>query len=257
MTTSPLAGRRIVVTRSRTQASGLSKRLAELGAHVIEVPLIRIADPEDGAAALDAAMAELATYAWVVLTSPNAAERFVRAAGADIGVWSGDDAPQIAVVGPATAAVVEAAGLAVGLMPETHVGDSLVAVFPRGEGRVLFPAADKARPVVEAGLQERGWSVTRVTAYRTMPADINDEQRNAIAEADTITFTSSSTVQFFCQNVGPDAAPETIACIGPITAEQARREGLTPTIVAGEHTVDGLVTALCDHAATHGRSDRP
>jgi len=257
VTSSPLAGRRIVVTRSRSQASELTQRLRDLGALVDEIPLIRIVAPVDNGQALEDAVRGLPSYQWVVLTSPNAAGRFVAAGGAESPVWARANRPRIGAVGPATARAVEAAGLPVDLMPDRHVADALVEAFPSGSGQVLFPAADKARSTVPQGLTERGWSVTRVTAYRTVPAPVSADQREAISGADMVTFTSSSTVEFFCQNFGADAAPEIVACIGPVTAATAEREGLTPAIVAATHTIAGLVEAVVHHAASHPRNSRP
>jgi uroporphyrinogen-III synthase len=111
-------------------------------------------------------------------------------------------------------------------------------------GRVLLARAEVARDVLPDGLRARGWAVDVVDAYRTVSAAVTDEQRAAIASADVITFTSSSTVDRFVEAVGADAVPSVVACIGPVTAETARGHGLTVDVEAGVHTVGGLVDAL-------------
>jgi uroporphyrinogen-III synthase len=106
-----------------------------------------------------------------------------------------------------------------------------------------------ARDVLPAELRARGWDVEVVEAYRTVPVPISAETRAAAARADAITFTSSSTVTMFLEAAGRDAVPPVVACIGPVTAETARRHGLTVAVEAEVHTVDGLVRALVDALA--------
>ena len=105
-----------------------------------------------------------------------------------------------------------------------------------------------ARDVLPDGLRAAGWEVDVVDAYRTVPAHLTDEQRSAAATADTVTFTSSSTVERYLELLGTDAVPATVACIGPITAATARERGLEVDVEAAEHSIAGLVAALVDHA---------
>jgi len=248
----PLFGRRVVVTRTRQQASALSRALRDLGAEPMEVPVIEVVDPVDGGAALRRAMERLDQYDWVVITSPNGAAR-VRAALADVGrdarAFAG---ARIAAIGPATAAALAAAGLRADLVPEQFVAESLLDAMASGggPGRALLARAEVARDVLPEGLRERGWTVDVVDAYRTVPATVTDEQREAITGADVITFTSSSTVDRFVEAAGIDAVPPVVACIGPVTAATARRHGLTVEVEADVHTVPGLVDALVRWART-------
>lgn len=237
-----LTGARVAVTRARTQASKLATQLRARGATPIEAPTIEIVDPADGGAAL----AERATggtgWDWVVVTSPNGAHRFVAALG------SSPRPRRLAAIGPATAAVLEAAGLVVDLLPTRHVAEGLLEVFPppgAGAGRrLLLPQAGAARPVLRDGLAGLGWDVDAVEAYRTVAPEITDAQRRAVATADAITFTSSSTVTNFLASYGRDVLPPIVASIGPITSETARMAGISVTIEADPHTIDGLVSAL-------------
>jgi uroporphyrinogen III methyltransferase / synthase len=239
----PLFGRKVVVTRAREQASALSERLRAEGAEPIEVPTIRIADPDDGGAALRRAVDRIGIYDWVVLTSPNGARRLLDALrdARDLG------GVQIAAIGPGTADVLREGNLVADLVPERFVAESLLEALPRpgpAAGRVLLARAAVARDLLPEGLRTRGWEVDVVDTYRTVPIAIADEQRSTVADADVVTFTSSSTVDRFVEALGVDAVPSVVACIGPITAETARRHGLSVDLVAELHTISGLVDEL-------------
>ena len=238
----PLLGRRIVVTRAREQASELAEALSALGAEVLEVPTIRIAEPADGGAALRQAAAALASYDWVVLTSARAVERLL-AVLRDARAFG---AARVAAVGPGTAGALAERGLLADLVPEEAVGEALVEAFPTGTGRVLVPAAAGARDVVPAGLGAKGWMVDLVEAYRTEPETPPADLLARAAGADAVTFTSSSTVANYLAAAGTSGLPSAVVCIGPVTADAARRAGVTVTAVADPHTLDGLVDALVD-----------
>ena len=242
----PLFGKRVVVSRTRHQASALSRALRDAGADPIEVPVIEIADPADGGSALRDAVARLGTFDWVVVTSPNGAARLRAALDARRLDARAFGAARVAAIGPATAAALGELGVRADLVPERFVAESLLdAMAATGEaGRVLLARAQVARDVLPDGLRERGWDVEVVDAYRTVPAVVTDDQRAAIAAAEVITFTSSSTVDRFIDAVGLDGVPPVVACIGPVTADTARRHGLAIDVVAEVHTVPGLVDAL-------------
>ncbi len=240
----PLFGRRIVVTRASGQASSVAAQLRELGADAVELPTIAIADPADGGAALRAAVARLASFAWVVFTSANAVDRtfaLVRDARA-FGV------ARVAVVGPATADALARHGVVADLVPELFVAEGLLDVWPAGTGRVLLPRAAVARDVLPDGLRARGWDVEVVDAYRTVPAQPSDKERAAAAGADAVMFSSSSTVTNFVAMGIP--VPPVVACIGPVTARAAEAAGLPVDLVADESTVESLVAALARRLET-------
>jgi uroporphyrinogen III methyltransferase/synthase len=258
----PLFGRRVVVTRARGQASELVHRLQALGAATIEVPAIEIRDPADGGAALAAAVDRLDTYDWVVVTSPNGARRLldaVRAVGSDARAFGG---VRLAAIGPGTAEALAAGNLAADLVPAEFVAESLVEAFPErpaadpGDpadgGRVLVARAAVARDVLPDGLRGRGWEVDVVEAYRTEQVAVDDERATAVAEADIVTFTSSSTVTNFLTAMAGRPIPPVVAAIGPVTAATAREHGLVVDVEARVHTIDGLVDALAGWA---GRND--
>jgi uroporphyrinogen III methyltransferase/synthase len=255
----PLFGRRVVVTRAREQASELAARLQAQGAATVEVPAIEIRDagPSHGAA-LAAAVGRMAAgeYEWVVLTSPNGARRLldaVRDAGRDARAFAG---ARLAAIGPGTAEALAAGNLVVDLVPPRFVAESLLEAFPqRGSrgGLVLLVRAAVARDVLPDGLRARGWEVDVVEAYRTEPAPMTEEQAAAVAGADVVTFTSSSTVTNFLAALGDRPKPPVVVVIGPVTAATAREHGLSPDVEAEVHTIEGLVEALVDWAAKHPR----
>jgi uroporphyrinogen III methyltransferase/synthase len=245
----PLFGKRAVVTRPAHQAAVLRDALRAEGAEIVEASVIRIAEPSDGGAALDAAVDALSSYDWVVVTSANGAQRLLDSV-ADARAFAG---VSIAAIGPATAAVLRAGNLVADLVPDRYIAESLVDAFPPVPavgGRVLLVRAAVARDVVPDGLRSAGWTVDVVEAYRTEPVSLEEDQLAAIADADIVTFTSSSTVDAFVAQVDHERRPSIVACIGPVTARTAEQHGLAVDVTAPVHTVDGLVEALVGFMAT-------
>jgi uroporphyrinogen III methyltransferase/synthase len=245
----PLFGRTVVVTRAAEQAPVLVDRLRARGAETLLVPTIEIGEPADGGAGLRAAAAACAAgaYEWVVLTSTNGADRFLRELrdGRDLG------GVRIAAIGSATADAIAAHHLVADLVPPAFVAESLVDVFPaptgEGTGRVLLARAATAREVLPDGLRAKGWAVDVVEAYRTHRTEIDEEVRMSVLDADVITFTSSSTVDNYVRSMHTVETPPVVACIGPITCETARGHGIHVDVEADEHTIDGLVAAIEAH----------
>ncbi len=241
--TASLHGVRVVVTRAKAQASTLVAALLRSGAEPVEVATIEVADPADGGAALQQAIAQLDSYEWVVLTSTNAVERYLSAVDRDekpdrlAGV-------RHAAVGSATLEALQDSSVVADLLPERFLASALVDVFPAGEGRVLFPSAAKTAPTIVEGLTAKGWQVEQVEAYQTIAAKVSDEHRRAVDGADAALFTSGSSVDRFCELIGKDRMPELVICIGPTTAAAAESHGVAVSAIANPHTIDGLMTAL-------------
>ena len=247
----PLFGKRVLVTRTRSQASALSELLSDRGAQAIEAPTIEVRPPDDYGA-LDDALRRLASYDWVVFTSANAVQAVFGRLG-DLGLDArAFGTAEVAAIGSATAASLRGHGLSTDLRPDAFVSEALLeGLRSRGvDGkRVLLPRADIAPGTLAQGLSALGAVVEEVTAYRTLPAEGCGERiREALSEGiDIATFTSSSTVRNLVRALGGDPKPLSgaiVACIGPVTVATARELGLKVDIVAGEHTVDGLVDAL-------------
>ncbi|HEY3266118.1 MAG TPA: uroporphyrinogen-III C-methyltransferase [Armatimonadota bacterium] len=245
----PLSGKRIVVTRSREQASELSERLENLGAETVEFPTIRIQPiPE---AAQSPALSRLPLdFDWIVFTSANTAPCLLdalRSVGGDVRSLG---RAKIAAIGPATAETLTSLGLTVDYVPEAFVAESVLEGFP-GEvsgARILIPRAQEARAALPDGLAERGAIVTVLPVYRTVPDAEGAQNLRAQIETgsiDAVTFTSSSTVRnFHAALPGISLDGVTVACIGPVTAHEARELGYPVTVVAETYSVPGLVEAL-------------
>ncbi len=246
----PLAGWRIVVTRPAAQAAPLVAALVDQGAEVVELATISIADPADGGAALRAAAGRLDQFAWVVFTSENAVARFVSAVG-DLRALGG---VRVAAIGVGTAQALRSRGIEVDLVPRRFVGEALIEEFPPAipGGRVLLPRAAVARQVVPDGLRRLGWQVEVVEAYQTAPAAPSPEALARAGTADAITFTSPSTVAGY-RHLAPGEAPEVVASIGPVTSAAVQAAGMSVTVEAGVHSLDGLVAALVDWVRDHPR----
>jgi uroporphyrinogen III methyltransferase / synthase len=240
----PLAGRTVAVTRARAQASGLAARLRALGAAAIEAPAIRIM-PLDGPAP------DVASYDLVCLTSPNGVRLLfdrLGAAGRDARVFSG---VRIAAIGPGTAAALREHGLIADVVPERFVAEGLVeALADVPVTRALVARATEARDVLPDALRRRGAAVDVVALYETVAEPVSDRQRAAVAGADYVTFTSSSTVRFFFDAVGDGLSEHTrLVSIGPVTSQALRHVGRPPDVEADRHDIDGLVEALVADAA--------
>jgi uroporphyrinogen III methyltransferase/synthase len=244
----PLFGQRIVVTRAREQADALAARLEALGAHAIELPTIEIRPAADPAP-LDRAIANLASYDWLIFTSATGVRCFVERLDGSAFDWRSLRA-RICAIGPATRAAIEALHLKVDLMPAEYVAEGLLAAFADHDltgKRILLPRAAVARDLVPVELARRGAQVDVVEAYRTaMPDDAPARAAEVFThKPDWITFTSSSTVQNFVSAAGAGVLEGVkVASIGPVTSKTARELGIQVTVEAAPFTIDGLVEAI-------------
>lgn len=252
----PLFGKRVLVTRARSQASELSERIEALGGEAVEFPVIRITPParQD---LLDAALHRLEDYDWVVFTSVNGVKHFfrrLRELKLDIRRMA---KAKVAAIGPQTAEALLDKGLQVEILPGEYRAEALAeAMVPRVQAgeKVLLPRADIARKVLARELERHGLKVTEVDAYDTRVGTEDAEEVARMLEEGAIhviTFTSSSTVRNFVEAIRTvrenwNSLLETvqIACIGPITARTAEGLGLRVDAVAKEYTIDGLVETL-------------
>lgn len=255
-----LSGCRILVSRAREQAGGLSSQLRGLGAQVIEIPFIQIRQPSSYQP-LDSALQNLESYQWLILTSVNGVDAlFERMAKKKV-----DEAAlepvRIAAIGPATRQAIEKHGLRVAVTPKEYVAESVVAALRRrvhGK-RVLLVRAKVARDVIPRELRAAGAHVDVVEAYETVVPASSERRLRALLGSPrrphAITFTSSSTVKNFVQLLGIGAARSALknssaqngvhtASIGPVTSGTLREFGLPVDIEAKEYTMPGLVDAI-------------
>ena len=259
--TMPLFGRGVVITRPEAQAETFADLLRAQGANVIPFPVIRVVPPESWGP-FDLALDRLETYHWILFTSANGVSSFfrrLRERDKDVRDLKGI---RIATIGPATASAVERLGIRVDLVPEEFISEGVVRVFSRENlkgCRILLPRAEEARDVIPAGLEKMGAKIDVVTVYRTLRSDRDAAELLPLlsrGKVDVITFTSPSTVTHFLGIMGPGfrlPAGSRIACIGPVTADAARKAGLTVDILQERFTIPGLVDAIAAHYRTNGQ----
>lgn len=254
----PLAGVRVVVTRARDQAPELTQPLVERGAEVLEIPVIKI-EPPSQFNDLNDALQTLGEYDWLVFTSVNGVRAFFDYFFKTFEDLRDIGAVRIAAVGPATAAKIRELHLKVDVMPAEHVGAKIAGAIAKYQNienvKICLLRAEGANPDLPRALEALGAIVDDIPCYRTVMD--TDDPAGATAQllekgTDWITFTSGSTVKFF--NARFDIGqllkkfPQIkFASIGPETSAALTALGISATVEAKKHTVDGLVAALEKH----------
>lgn len=251
-----LFGKRVLVTRTRLQASKLSEKIEGLGGEAVEFPTIEITPNEDYSE-IDKAIGEIEKYDWIIFTSVNGVKFFfdrMKKLKFDIRLLKN---AKLCAIGPATANELSHMGLVVEYIPEEYRAESIIEVLKdkiEPGDNILLPRADIARKVLEEELVKLDVNVDNIHVYKTI---IPKHQRGELANIlksksiDVITFTSSSTVKNFCKILGEDNMnlldDILIAAIGPITAQTAYELGIKVDIEAREYTIDGLVEAIINY----------
>ncbi|MSO44043.1 MAG: uroporphyrinogen-III C-methyltransferase [Thermoleophilia bacterium] len=252
----PLAGRTIVVTRARAQASDLRTTLEMLGAHVIELPVIRIA-PIIGSPDIMACLGQIGGYDIIVFTSANGVHQLAaRLAERGLDARSLRPDQVIVAVGSATAEALTEYAIRADIVPERFVAEGVLdalATLPMKGRRVLVARAREGRTALVEGLRARGGEVDEVALYATVAEAPPGDALDAALAADLITFTSSSTVTntlalFDDTGRARLIAGPRVVSIGPITSQTAREAGLIVAIEAHPHDIPGLVQAILDDA---------
>lgn len=251
----PLAGRRIAITRAREQAGELREKLAALGAEVLELPLVQFSSSDDQGDR-DEVFAEMASYEWVVFSSPNGVRFFfgeffrkfrdIRALGG----------ARLAAVGPGTAKELEALHLEVDIVPQEHVGEKLVealCAFQSMENvKLLVVTGDRNRDVIVKGLNDAQAIVDQLVIYKTESTNLDGTDAAADFRqhgADAILFASGSAVQSFVEQAAtlalrPGAKRPLAGSLGPVTSDAMRQAKLPVDFEATEATMDGFVAAI-------------
>ena len=251
--TKPLFGQTVLVTRAREQASVLTELLEERGARCIEVPAIKMIDPESFAP-LDGAIVSLDSYDWIIFTSTNGVDSFFRRlhhAGSDSRALA---KAKVAAIGAQTAAQLEKFGIRADIIPLEFRAEGIVNAL-NGQivpgMKILIPRAVVARDVLPVKLTELGATVTVAPAYRTVAGETDGKRiagKLAMGEISLVTFTSSSTVTNLLELLGEGGAElickAKVACIGPITAATCVEHGIRPDVIADEYTISGMVEAI-------------
>jgi uroporphyrinogen III methyltransferase/synthase len=251
----PLFGQRIVVTRRSEQMGSFAHRLTRLGADVLEVPTIRLAEPTDRMAIVDALLA-LNSYDWLVFTSANGVTAFFDLFFKRFNDMRDIGGARIAAVGPATAAKLRELHLQVDLMPEEFVGKKIAEAFEKFETienlKICLLRAEVANADLPRALEEFGAIVDDIPVYKTVAetADPGEAGTRLVADgADWVTFTSSSTVEHFHARFNlPQLVKKfpqlKLASIGPETSKAIAALNLKPVLEAKPHTTDGLISGL-------------
>ena len=266
MITQTLTGLRIANTRALRQAPTLTRLLEAEGAEVLHYPTVKI-EPCADTSEFDAALGELAQgrFDWLIVTSTNTvyvvADRL-----RELGIGAERVArskTKVAAVGSATAASIsQELDLVVDLLPDEYVAESLASSLQVGKGdHVFLPQSAISRPVLVKALRRAGAEVRAVAAYQTVVGNGGDDLPRHFwqGDVDVVLFTSASTVHNFMQRLKAESGDAgmlcdvTVACIGPMTAEAARRHELPVQVVAENRTVEGLVHSLKSYLAGRRR----
>jgi uroporphyrinogen III methyltransferase/synthase len=253
-----LLGKRIVITRAREQAGELSRLLKGYGAHVVELPTIKIIPPESWHP-VDRAIGNLEAYHWIIFTSTNGVKFFLKRLKLKKRRLTEFRDLRFCAIGPKTAQEIEKAGVKVDFVPDQYCAEALVqrlGIEELGGRRILLARAKKARDFLPRELRKLGAVVDVVEVYQTIMPNISKSELERTFKGDRIdliTFTSSSTVKHFLQlyeervGLDPPLAGVAIAAIGPITADTLRRHGITPHIIPNSFTIQALTEAIVDY----------
>jgi uroporphyrinogen III methyltransferase/synthase len=248
-TRGPLAGRTVAVTRARAQASGLARSLRELGARVVQAPVVR-------ARQLPGPALDPAPYDLICVTSPNAAnELFARlaAGGRDARALAG---ARIASIGPGTSDALAAHGIVADVVPQRFVAEGLVEALAHVTvTRALVARARGGRKLLPEALRAAGADVDVLDLYETVVEPLSAQTLAQALAADYVTFTSASTVRNFLEAAGEQAGGGVLSgetrtvSIGPVTSEALRERGVKVDVEASQHDIGGLLQALLADAA--------
>ena len=259
-----LGGARVLVTRGGEPGERDAAEVARRGGVPVASPLTVIAPPEDTAPLLGAAAEwQRGAFDWVLITSANAAEAFAAACAeteSSSAAASPDDArgsSRIAAVGPATADALRARGFDPALVPArdySAVGLAAALLERLGDqpARVLFPVSEIADRTLEAALGDAGHSVSRVTAYRPVPAPRDEAVERSVAagDIDAILVLSGSGAREVARRFAPVPPGTLLAAIGGPSARALADLGLVADVVADPHTVPSLLDGIAHAIAT-------
>ena len=270
----PLLGRTVVITRAQAQAHEFVTELERYGGSVLVCPTIESTEL-DNYDRLDEALNHLYGYDWVIFTSANGVEYFLRRFKANGFELSSLDELKVCAIGEATQEKLRDEQVHVDVVPPDFRAEGVFAALEQFVGgtealrglNVLLPRAAVARDFLPRALVEAGARVDAVPTYRTtLPENLDRGRIAALLSggADCIAFTSSSSVRNLAQLFDTSDLSEAlsgvvVACIGDVTAATATDHGLKPEIIPEQSTIPALARAIADHFAedTGARASRP
>lgn len=250
-------GKRILITRARDQSGGFAARLKKLGAEVMEFPTIEIVPPRSWEK-LDQAINHLKSYDWVIFTSANGVHFFwqrLKEKRKNLPLFA---SLKVAAIGPATAKKLREKDVQVSFTPKEFIAEGILRGFQKMElkgKRILLARAKKARDILPKGLRKIGAKVDVVETYRTVKPKGGAKRLKELfskKKIDAITFTSSSTVNHFVELLKKEDLKKllkgiTIASIGPVTTQTAKKSGMAVRIQAEQYTIPGLTQAIAKY----------
>lgn len=256
----PLFGKKILITRTRSQASALSKGLGENGALVHELPTIEIEANKDAYPVMDKCITDISSFEWVIFTSTNGVNVFferLSLLGLDARALG---STKICVIGPATRDELRRYSVKADLMPENYIAESVFELL-RGKvngKKILIPRSDIARRELIDLLSRDGALVADLPIYCTRRPDYPPETiEEMVLNVDLVTFTSSSTVTNFVEILGDSfnrlRGKIRAASIGPITSASVKRAGIHLACEAREYTIPGLINAIVEYYEGDGK----
>jgi uroporphyrinogen III methyltransferase/synthase len=252
---------KILITRARDQSGGFAARLKKLGAEVIEFPTIKIVPPKSWEK-LDQAIEHLRSYDWIIFTSANGVHFFwkrLKEKRKNLPLLA---SLKVAAIGPATAKKLQEKGVRVSYTPKEFIAEGILRGFKKIElkgKRILLARAEKARDILPKGLRKMGAKVDVVETYRTTkPRGGSKALKQLLVDGkfDAITFTSSSTVNHFVELLKKEDLKKllkgiTIASIGPVTTEAAKKLGMRVQIQPEQYTIPDLTQAIAKYFSPH------
>lgn len=256
-TSRPLAGKKIIVTRARHQASSLQEALENEGAEALLLPTIELSANQEVAAEVSTCLRELHRYSWIFFTSPNAVEFFFTALR-EAGLDSRALAPcRIASLGPMTSTALQSRGIQPDFMPSAYHAKAFAAEFIQHSSKceakpILLPASALAHDDLSRLLEEAGYPCHRLPLYTNNPIHYEQEElRATLSSADYLTACSSSAVHHLVELLEAYQLTELlkqlpIAVLGEQTAEAVRSYGIEPQLIAPQATIVALVDSLIE-----------
>lgn len=258
----PLFRRKIIVTRARAQISDLAEVLESYGAQVIQFPTIEI-QPINDNADLDAAIAQLGKYNWIIFTSVNAVEIFychLRKKGRDTRLFGN---ARVCAVGSKTVEALDKIGIRTDFVPSQSKSAAIAAELESVTGQyILVPRAKIASDELPNGLRERSAIVDVIPVYDTVKAGAERREEIEVnllnGKIDMVTFTSASAITNFLEMFkrhSPAALLDNVhtAVIGPSTASTAQQSGLRVDVIAKETSIENLAEEIAKFFARKER----
>lgn len=252
---------KVLITRPRAQADEFAEKLRSAGFEPIFFPVIEI-QPIENNLALERALEKLNCYEWVVFTSVNAVDIVALTAGAKLGALAQSKRSggvKVAAIGPKTAEALRKYSIEPDFVPEEYVAEAILPGLGDLQGKwVLLPRAEIARKALPEAIANAGGIAHEIAVYKTLPTEPDPDGITALKSGvDVVTLTSPSTVQNFVaiakQNgLDPLNLPNhpLFSCIGPITEQAAKDEGLVNIVVAKEYTTEGLMEVITNLEAS-------